>query len=286
MIENLNKIPNLEKVKLIAIDVDGTTLDDWGNLPDGLFPTMQAIMDKGIKMAVASGRPIFNLRELFQPMTNDLIIISDNGGKAEFHGEPVYSESLSKKELETFWQYFEEHNHIGVLIGENEAYLSKNNSNAKEDIEYFMSAVTLIDNLDEVDSPITKISIYFPDKTSLQAYNDFYKKDFEKNYSVTIGGIDWVDVMPMSVSKGRAILHLQDEFNIDKSETLVVADNYNDLSMMAEADFSFAVASANDDIRAAAKYIGPSNNDGAVVKIMQAVLKAYDLKTDKDSAKQ
>ena len=286
MIENLNKIPNLEKVKLIAIDVDGTTLDDWGNLPDGLFPTMQAIMDKGIKMAVASGRPIFNLRELFQPMTNDLIIISDNGGKAEFHGEPVYSESLSKKELETFWQYFEEHNHIGVLIGENEAYLSKNNSNAKEDIEYFMSAVTLIDNLDEIDSPITKISIYFPDKTSLQAYNDFYKKDFEKNYSVTIGGIDWVDVMPMSVSKGRAILHLQDEFNIDKSETLVVADNYNDLSMMAEADFSFAVASANDDIRAAAKYIGPSNNDGAVVKIMQAVLKAYDLKTDKDSAKQ
>lgn len=286
MTKNLNEIPNLEKVKLIAIDVDGTTLDDWGNLPDGLFPTMQAIMDKGIKMAVASGRPIFNLRELFQPMTNDLIIISDNGGKAEFHGEPVYSESLSKKELESFWKYFEEHDHIGVLIGENEAYLSRSNSNAKEDIEYFMTAVTLVDNLNEVDSPITKISIYFPDKTSLESYNDFYKKDFEKDYSVTIGGIDWVDVMPMSVSKGRAILHLQDEFNIDKSETLVVADNYNDLSMMEEADFSFAVASANDDIRAAAKYIGPSNNDGAVVKIMQAVLNAYTLRADKDSAKQ
>ena len=286
MTENLNKIPNLEKVKLIAIDVDGTTLDDYGNLPDGLFPTMQAIMNKGIKMAVASGRPIFNLRELFQPMTNDLIIISDNGGKAEFHGKPVYSESLSKKELETFWKYFEEHDHIGVLIGENEAYLSRSNSNTKEDIEYFMTAVTLVDNLDEVDSPITKISIYFPDKTSLQAYNDFYKKDFEKDYSVTIGGIDWVDVMPMSVSKGRAIIHLQDEFDIDKSETLVVADNYNDLSMMEEADFSFAVASANDDIRAAAKYVGPSNNDGAVVKIMQAVLNAYNLRADKDSAKQ
>ena len=169
---------------------------------------------------------------------------------------------------------------MGVLIGENEAYLSNNNSNVKEDIEFFMTDVTLVDTLAEVDSPITKISIYFPDKTSLQAYNDFYKKDFDKDYSVTIGGIDWVDVMPMSVSKGRAIKHLQDEFNIDKSETLVVADNYNDLSMMEEAEFSFAVASANDDIRAAAKYIGPSNNDGAVVKIMQAVLKAYELQED------
>ena len=286
MTENLNNIPNLEKVKLIAIDVDGTTLDDYGNLPEGLFSTMQAIMDKGIKVAVVSGRPIFNLRELFQPMTNDLIIISDNGGKAEFHGEPVYSESLSKKELETFWNYFEEHDHMGVLIGENEAYLSNNNSNVKEDIEFFMTDVTLVDTLAEVDSPITKISIYFPDKTSLQAYNDFYKKDFDKDYSVTIGGIDWVDVMPMSVSKGRAIKHLQDEFNIDKSETLVVADNYNDLSMMEEAEFSFAVASANDDIRAAAKYIGPSNNDGAVVKIMQAVLKAYELQEDSLSTNQ
>ena len=280
MSDNLNNIPNLEKVKLIAIDVDGTTLDDYGNLPEGLFSTMQAIMDKGIKIAVASGRPIFNLRDLFQPMINDLIIISDNGGKAEFHGEPVYSEALNKKELEIFWKYFEEHNHIGVFIGENEAYLGKNNSKVTEDIEYFMTDVTLVNDLDEINSPITKISIYFPDETSLEAYNNFYKKDFDKDYSVTIGGIDWVDVMPMSVSKGRAIKHLQDEFNIDKSETLVVADNYNDLSMMEEAEFSFAVASANDDIRAAAKYIGPSNNDGAVVKIMQAVLKAYELQED------
>ena len=44
MSDNLNNIPNLEKVKLIAIDVDGTTLDDYGNLPEGLPSTMQAII--------------------------------------------------------------------------------------------------------------------------------------------------------------------------------------------------------------------------------------------------
>ena len=48
-------------IKLIAADMDGTLLDSQKQLPQGLFPLIRALRERGIRFAPASGRQYYTL---------------------------------------------------------------------------------------------------------------------------------------------------------------------------------------------------------------------------------
>ena len=47
---------------------------------------------------------------------------------------------------------------------------------------------------------------------------------------------------------------------------MAFGDNYNDLRMLEQVYYSFAVENANDGIKKKAKFIAPSNNENGVIK--------------------
>ena len=66
-------------IKLVAADMDGTLLNSKKELSPNLFNTVNKLRDKGIKVAIASGRQYYNLLKIFEEIKDDLIVISDNG---------------------------------------------------------------------------------------------------------------------------------------------------------------------------------------------------------------
>ena len=55
----------MKNVKLIASDMDHTLLMENGKLPDGFFDYIDRLDEKGIRFVVASGRPMYTLRNMF-----------------------------------------------------------------------------------------------------------------------------------------------------------------------------------------------------------------------------
>ncbi len=55
----------MKNVKLIASDMDHTLLMENGKLPDGFFDYIDRLDEKGIRFVVASGRPMYTLRDMF-----------------------------------------------------------------------------------------------------------------------------------------------------------------------------------------------------------------------------
>lgn len=49
---------------------------------------------------------------------------------------------------------------------------------------------------------------------------------------------------------------------------MAFGDYHNDLEMIKVCKESYAMENAHDDIKAAAKYIAPSNNDEGVMKVL------------------
>ncbi|MFV8815596.1 HAD family hydrolase, partial [Aerococcus urinaeequi] len=81
----------MKDIKLIAIDMDHTLLNDKGQLPENFTDQVHALKEKGIQVAIASGRPLYTLVDMFSHIEDDLIFVSDNGAAITKQGEQLFN---------------------------------------------------------------------------------------------------------------------------------------------------------------------------------------------------
>ena len=81
---------------------------------------------------------------------------------------------------------------------------------------------------------------------------------FSDKAAAAVSGDQYMDFMDLCVSKGDALKKVQKIYGIDRSECMAFGDNYNDCEMLKQAEFSYAMASAADDIKKNALYVTDS----------------------------
>ena len=74
----------LEDIKLIASDMDHTLLTEESKLPPDFSNYVERLDQKGIRFAIASGRPMYTLKAMFPNLQDKLIFMSDNGGAISY----------------------------------------------------------------------------------------------------------------------------------------------------------------------------------------------------------
>ena len=65
--------------KLIAIDLDGTLLDDSKKIPDLNIEVLNKLIDKGYEVVIATGRRYFSAKSFLKEINSHLIILANNG---------------------------------------------------------------------------------------------------------------------------------------------------------------------------------------------------------------
>ena len=80
-----------QKIKFIAADMDGTLLDEQGQLDPSFFELYEELKDQGIQFAAASGRQYYSLIHTFEPIKDEMLFIAENGTLVMHRGEELYS---------------------------------------------------------------------------------------------------------------------------------------------------------------------------------------------------
>ena len=65
--------------KLMAIDLDGTLLNSFGEVSENTRKALQAAKERGVEVVLASGRPISSTESLAVELGVDNYLISGNG---------------------------------------------------------------------------------------------------------------------------------------------------------------------------------------------------------------
>ena len=99
------------------------------------------------------------------------------------------------------------------------------------------------------------------------------KEKYGSHCKVTFAGHQWVDVFDPALSKGVALKTLQEELGILPEETMVFGDQMNDMEMLEQAYYSFAVANARPEVKERARFMADSNVNQGPMKIMKLLLK-------------
>ena len=260
-------------IKLIASDMDGTLLDENGNVPEEFFDILDRLNRKGIKFAVASGRSYKMLYNNFSKRPDDIIYISDNGTYVVDKNEVILKNVLDRKTvLEATRICDEMEDAKAILCGINIAYTKAYSEEfVSEFAKYYVDNMVL-DSFENLDGDVLKIGIY--DKKG--AFHNSYpvmNKRFGDRLKVVVSGHHWTDIMNADANKGEALGMIQKRFGISPDETMAFGDFYNDIEMLKLARYSFVMANANDDMKHHGNYIAESNRNYGVIKaIKQYVL--------------
>lgn len=259
-------------IKLVVSDIDGTLLEDGGHeLNPELLETILKLRAKGMQFAAASGRQWASIEAAFDAIKEKIFYISDNGAYIGCYGRNLY---LNTIETELVHQMIRDIRAAGLTValsGPDVVYLDG------DDMEFYhwlvdgyKFRVKMVDDLLKVDDRFIKVSAYR--KTDVEPATKELREKYGDLLKITISGDMWMDCMAKGVSKGQAVKLIQDSLGIKPEETMVFGDQLNDVEMIRQGYYSFAVGNARAEVKAAARFQADTNVNDGVLKILKLLL--------------
>lgn len=255
-------------IKLIATDIDGTLLNAKGELPTGFNELIKRLEDKGVYLAIASGRQYHTLLSDFAPYKNQLVFIAENGAIVIHKGKELFFRSLERQKVEAIIKDIRVAGGRDiVLCGKKSAYVETLNAEFEAEVRKYYYRCELVQDLLSVEDDILKIALYDYIGAQENSYSLFNSK-WAKEVNVIVSGKHWMDFGRLDVDKGIAIKKLQDLFSVNFQETMVFGDYFNDVPMMEVAYYSYAVKNAPYEVRGKARFEAPSNEEEGVIRVI------------------
>ena len=273
-------------LRLAAVDMDGTLLDDDKNFPPGMDELLDLMDARGVTFAPASGRQVWTLIDMF-PDRPGMTVIGENGGIVMRDGVEVSSHPVDAPTVREVIRLVRDATSGPdgidgglVMCGKQFAYVERTDEGFVEGVMPYYHRTkrvedqnAIIDAIEagQIDDAIVKLAVYVigPVEPLAQAT----LANFADTHQYAISGANWADLQIRGVDKGSAVRDLQRFLGVERAQTAVFGDAGNDLSMMSEGDLSFAMANASQDVIEAARFVAPSNNEAGVAQVLRSLLK-------------
>lgn len=262
----------MDRIRLVASDMDATLLDEHSQLPPDFLPTVRALAEKGILFAAASGRPLYTLTEMFPTLRDEMVFISDNGGAILWRGENLYTSEMAPSGWQKLARCTRQAGDVGVLCGLESAYVERQYQQYDAVMKQFYTRVDYVDDLTAVQAPADKFTVYLPRGNAQESYDSLYGPACGGEFSVTVAGRNWVDCMNPGVHKGAALTILGQRLGIAPAQMMAFGDTYNDAEMLRTAKYGFLMENGTPELRASVSFLAPSHRDYGVMQMLRQLL--------------
>lgn len=265
---------DFSKIKLIAVDMDGTLLNSRHELSPDFFPLFEKLHDNKVMFSVASGRQFFNLLNRLDIIKDKMIFIAENGSYVVYKGKELLVQDMAKDVVMDQLKIAKAIPDVyPILCGKKTAYIDNTLPEFIAKVEMYYDRCKIVNDLLEVtDDQFLKIALCDFTGAETNSYN--YFKDKEGELQIKVSGKIWLDISHRDANKGKALKVVQEAFGISCADTMAFGDYLNDLELLQAADFSYAMANAHPDIKKVSKFIAKSNDENGVLEVLALVAAA------------
>lgn len=287
--------------KLIAIDLDGTLLNSYGQVSERNREALKKAQEKGIQIVLASGRSTNSVKNMANELGNNNYIICGNGSLVyDLRNEDIiYDKFIEKKKAlqiikiceqnSIYYNVYTENMVIAKTLSNNVLFYHQENANKpdsrKTKINLVENIYEYIENLENEN--ILKFTI--SDNSNI-IFNSIIKKLRD------IKNIDVLDVAHMSrkiiksgteeveiayyyteittenVDKWNATKWLAEKLNISNEEIIGIGDNVNDKLLIENAGLGVAMGNSAPYIKEIADRVVATNNEDGVAQIIEEII--------------
>lgn len=262
-------------IRLIVSDIDGTLTDEGSSYINPEYSeVISRLCDKGFIFCIASGRQFTSVKNLLAPVADRIFYIMEGGGVLRSYQEIYHIEPLPQEYLLEFLEDCRNCPETDRLVAAPDMSYSETGDTPMFRLltNSYGFDMTNLDSLNHAPlDQIVKLSVFH--ETDVEsACNQTLIPKWNDKFQITCSGRQWIDCLSLNTSKGNALKQLQKRLGITKDETMVFGDNMNDISMLQQAKYSYAVGNARDEVKKAAAFTTDTYMNNGVLKELKKLL--------------
>lgn len=288
--------------KLVAIDLDGTLLNSYGQVSEKNKKALIEANSKGVEIVLATGRSTNSVKNIANDIGICKYIICGNGSLIYdlSKEEIIYEKFIDKKkalqiikiceENSIYYNIYTEDMVIAKTLSNNVLFYHQENSskpdskktkiNLVEDVYKYVESlknenilkITVSDNSSIIFNGIIRKLREVKDIDVLDVAHMSRKmiKSGTEEFSIEYY---YTEITSKNVDKWYAIEYLAEKLGISKNEIMVIGDNVNDKIMIENAGLGVAMGNSAPYVKEFADIVVKDNNQDGVAEAVEKAIK-------------
>ena len=288
--------------KMVAVDLDGTMLNSYGEVTENTKRVVKQTIKKGTEVVIASGRTIDSIKEIAKDIGASKYIIAGNGAvlydtkkdKILYENYIPLNKALEIIDIceqnSIYYNVYTNKSIIADSLRYNVLYYYKENLK-KDDSK--KTSITLVDNIPNYikemkNEKIMKIIVCDITKSVFKSIIKMFMlvqdvdvldishmaRKIIKHGSTQIPiEYYYTEISMKDVNKWNAIEFLINNLNIKREEVITIGDNMNDKEMIEQAGLGIAMKNGGPRITEIADFITDDNNNEGVANAIEKFVK-------------
>jgi len=285
-------------MKLIAIDLDGTLLNEGYQISDENIKAIKQAEQQGIEVVIATGRSYFDARAICGKAGLANYIISCNGASIHSReGQQISSIQMEKHDVEHIIKWLDDRNFYYEVSTNKGIYApcagrkilqleleGLKGTNSEEHLVALQKLIELMHGqlgmvfvnqyqefigTDDVFYKILACS--FDEAKRKNGVNQFMRM---KQLSMASSFPSNFELVNQKASKGNALEMLAAQLKISFDQVMAIGDSPNDISMLGRVKYSVAMGNAKEEIKALCKFVTQTNGENGVAHAINQAIAA------------
>ena len=271
----------MAEIKVLALDLDGTLTNDQKEVTPRTRAALDAAIERGVTVVLASGRPTAGITPLAKDLGLDKkggCILSYNGGKIVDcrTGETLVEKTLDPALVPELCAFAAAQD-VAILTYNNEGVVCERDKDEWANKECFTTKLPMIhvdDLASYVNYPICKMLIAL-DPARRDTVCAAGKKQFAGRADLYPSSPFFIEAVPLGVAKDTSLAALLDHMGLTRDNLMACGDGLNDRSMIAYAGVGVAIQNAEQPVKDAAVYVttADNNHDGVAEAVEKFILR-------------
>ncbi|WP_350254915.1 phosphoglycolate phosphatase [Bacillus halotolerans] len=236
-------------IKLIAIDMDGTLLNDEQLISDENRNAIREAEDKGVYVVISTGRTLMTCRELAESLKLSSFLITANGSEIfDSNFNLVERKLLHTDHIKMMWDLRNKHNTNFWASTVNKVWRGEFPENIT-DHEWLKFGFDIEDDdiRNEVLAELRK----------------------NKELEITNSSPTNIEVNALGINKAAALAKVSEKLGFTMENVMAMGDSLNDIAMIKEAGLGVAMGNAQDVVKETADWITDTNIEDGVAKAIR-----------------
>ena len=262
-------------IQMIATDLDGTLLATGGmTVPERNLRALSRAVEQGVRVVVCTGRMFAGGQKYALLVPGDQPVISVNGAVVRMSRSKEYTRRIGVKAPLA--------SRVLALMREHSAkpwFYIGDTCYAEERTEALTSLqkrtgvdVRIVPSLDEYTEqrPEKIFCVMTPEETALLRAH--VTSQMESDLYLTLSHPYQLEILDPEATKGKALTIVAAQLGIAKENIVAFGDALNDLELFDSAGIKVAMGNAEDELKARADIIAPTNDEGGVGAVVERLL--------------
>lgn len=266
-------------IKLLAIDMDGTLLNEEKHIDTPQKEAVQKAIEAGIKVVLCTGRPLFGVLPVYgelelEKYNLDEYVILNNGCslRKTTNWELLDNKEITREDV-VYLDKLRKGYNLDLTVSNDDDYFvvgDKANKYTIEDGKLVYVDIKPI-SLEEATSGKHTFfkSMYLGEEEEIQRFKNDNENLLKDKYDAVLSQIHIFEMLPFGTNKAAALKELAEKLGIEREEIMTIGDGNNDVEMLEFAGIGVAMGNGTESAKKAANYVTDTNENHGVAKAIE-----------------